>query len=192
VVEVNTNNRRGPRSITFDDEGAGADAAWRFAERGFRRPAYLTGAGAEHYSIGARWEGLADGARRRGLEAPVRLRLAGSILDPHRNERTVIELAELLRRNATVDCVLLHADLFAPTLYAAAERAGRRIGEDLGVVGFNDSLAGWALSPQLTVFHVNTVALARRMFDTIEAFEKGRGPEAAQTVQWELIGRGSG
>jgi DNA-binding LacI/PurR family transcriptional regulator len=191
VLEVNTSNRTGSNAITFDDEGAARSVAERFAGRGCRGLVFMMSAPGDHYSYAARWEGLCEGARNGGLSVPVRCEVTGPFISKVRSRESVDEIADFLAAHPSADGFLLQSELMAPILYDAAARLGRRIGEDLAIVGFNDTLAAWALSPQLTTLGIATGPLASAVLDMIQSLTGGEPAPGPRTIPWRLLERGS-
>lgn len=71
----------------------------------------------------------------------------------------------LLASDASVDAVLCESDAVAASVLRSLRRAGRRVPEDVSVVGFDDSPLALALDPPLTTVHQPYEQLGR---DAIE------------------------
>jgi DNA-binding LacI/PurR family transcriptional regulator len=193
VVEVNTSNRTGPGCITFDDAAAVGRIVERFAGRGWGRPAFLDVEEDAHYSHEERWRALGVAAGRRGMAEPVRWVLKDPWQAIRDNEGAVVkEILGLLAGAPDVDCVILHSDGLAPTLYRALARRGRRVGKDVAVIGFNDSALARAVDPRLTSLRVDAGELARTVLDTAEDLVAGQPAPAARTLRWQVSERESG
>lgn len=70
---------------------------------------------------------------------------------------------ELLERQPDLDAIFAASDLMAVGALQALQRAGRRVPEDVAVVGFDDSVVATTTQPQLTSVHQPTGDLGRQM-----------------------------
>ncbi len=170
VIEINTNRRREPGCITFDEEGGVRRVAELLGRAGCQRPAVLMpeADSSSHYSCAVRVGGLRSAAAETGLAEPIigpaepfwAADLAGS--------RTLRWLGE----HPEIDAVVAYDDYCAPLLYSAASAVGRRIGRDLAVVGYNDSGYAQAVHPRLTSLKADQHAVAET---AMEMFEQHAG-----------------
>nr|WP_297424537.1 LacI family DNA-binding transcriptional regulator [uncultured Actinotalea sp.] len=104
--------------------------------------------------------------------------------------RTAME--ELLEREPDVDGVFAASDAVAAGALDALRAAGRRVPEDVGVVGFDDS--SWALRthPQLTTVHQPASLLGERAAESVLAQVSGSAPEPGGTLlETHVVVRGS-
>lgn len=104
--------------------------------------------------------------------------------------RTAME--ELLEREPDVDGVFAASDAVAAGALDALRAAGRRVPEDVGVVGFDDS--SWALRthPQLTTVHQPARLLGERAAESVLAQVRGAAPEPVGTLlDTHVVVRGS-
>jgi LacI family transcriptional regulator len=144
LVQINTNDRYGRGCITFDEEACVADLLKHFASKGCTKPLIVYQRPGGHYSHQARVQGLAREAALAGMAPPVELPM------PHAWERPLDEYAQQLRRGPAVDFAVLLNDNLAPFFYLAAGQAGYQIGRDLLAVGYNDTIAGRSVRPELS------------------------------------------
>jgi DNA-binding LacI/PurR family transcriptional regulator len=107
-------------------------------------------------------------ARRRGyLDA---LRAAGRTPDPHleeiggfTREGGLAAMEVLLQRCPDIDAVFAASDLMAAGALSALYAAGRRVPEDVAVVGFDDSLIALSTQPALSSVHQSMEATGREL-----------------------------
>jgi DNA-binding LacI/PurR family transcriptional regulator len=70
---------------------------------------------------------------------------------------------QLLERRPDLDAIFAASDLMAVGALQALQRAGRRVPDDVAVVGFDDSVVATTTLPQLTSVHQPTGDLGRQM-----------------------------
>ena len=152
-VVVGSDNRRG-----------GALAAERFIALGRRRPAFL--GDPAHGEFAERLEGFAGALARHGITPQT----------PIVASFTVSAGAEavhaLLEANPQVDALFAASDLLAIGAIRALIERGRRVPEDVSVIGYDDTPLGATYVPPLTSVHQNFidagVLLARKVRTLIE------------------------
>jgi DNA-binding LacI/PurR family transcriptional regulator len=155
LVQINTNRRQGRGCITFDEAGALRLAVEAFARRGRRQVAFVVARPDQpHYSVHERYSALGEACADKGMNPPHRFACATP------DEAQVDAIARHLREHPEIDAVVLHLDALAPHLYRAAAQLGKRIPEDLSVIGFNDTAVSAAMIPQMTALSVDHEALA--------------------------------
>ena len=87
--------------------------------------------------------------------------------------RLTEEMAEFLRAHPDIDAVVLSSDTIAGQFYRAAARLGRRIPEDISVVGFNNSYVASALTPGLSSLFIDRFEYGRRAIHLLNEFING-------------------
>ncbi len=101
-------------------------------------------------------------------------------------------MAGLLQRRPDVDALFAASDLQAMGAIRAVRAAGRRVPDDVAVVGFDDIPAAAEHDPPLTTVRQPITALGtamtRQLLDRIAGVER----EAATVLPVELVVRGSG
>ncbi len=150
-------------------------------ELGHRRVALLLSEWAEHENIRERVEAFHKGISERGLE--------GSVVEPSPLPEFADLSAELHfptqeRYNARIDdavarrvletrasAVLCVSDAGACLLMKRLQMAGRRIPEDISVMGFNDEGGGLLVYPELTTIAQPFAAMATTALDSLESFD---------------------
>jgi DNA-binding LacI/PurR family transcriptional regulator len=97
-------------------------------------------------------------------------------------------VSDLLRPPDRPTAIITGSDLLAAACYAAASRAGRRIGADLAVTGFDGSVISRILFPALTTVAMPMAELASRLVDRIiseiDGASDDRGEVLATTLVW--------
>ncbi|MCD7806075.1 MAG: LacI family transcriptional regulator [Lachnospiraceae bacterium] len=141
-----------------------------------------------------------------GLESPQDGRLQGfldqmklcgipvtkhSVLSGYTNEGTLAEaLRQRLSDGEPIDGIIGRNDQLACVALAAVQQAGRRIPEDIAIIGFDNSRLSHYSSPGLTSVDFDRAAIAREIIGAFNAMERGeKAPEI--TLQTSLVRRGS-
>lgn len=95
-------------------------------------------------------------------------------------------MRELLERAPDIDAVFAASDLMALGAISAIQRSGRRVPEDIAVVGYDDIALAAESFPPLTTVHQDTVEQGRRMaaqlLDEIEGERAANGDGHPHTV----------
>ena len=146
----------GTDSVLADNAGAATQAAERLVARGAQRIA-LVGAGIGTEAIVEREQAFVDAILRLGAEARV---VRGADADYAGGEAAARELFE---SGASPDAVFCVNDLLAMGLIDHARLAvGRRIPEDMAVIGFDDLPEASRTTYRLTTFHQDPAMVAAR------------------------------
>ncbi|GAA2632932.1 LacI family DNA-binding transcriptional regulator [Streptomyces axinellae] len=133
--------------VDADNRGGARLATEHLLGLGRRRPAALTGP-LDQTSALDRLHGFQDALTAAGL-APSRAPTAGGSFTAEGGERA---MAQLLEHEPGLDAVFAGSDLMAVGALRALRAAGRRVPEDVAVVGFDDlESASWADPPLTTV-----------------------------------------
>jgi len=100
-------------------------------------------------------------------------------------------MIELLERRADIDGVFAASDAIAAGAMDVLREAGRRIPDDVGIVGFDDS--SWALrcTPRLSTVRQPAEALGRRAAEQVLSQIAGDEVSARQMLETEIIWRES-
>lgn len=175
-VRVNTNLRTAPGCITFDETGAMRLAARHLAEMGRRRFAILASK-TSHYSQKLRLQGLARAATEEGLSPPAVHTFERAHRGWSAGDGAVGQVVSFLRAHRGIDGVVLSVDTMAPVFYRAAAVLGKRIPDDIAVVGVNNSTTSWSVYPALTSLYVEPSDLGRTIVRTLSAAIDGTGSE---------------
>lgn len=154
--------------IGFDNTRAGRIAGRHLAERGLREIAFVGGVQG-HLNFRQRVQGLRDGL---GNDAVVHVHEA---LPNRASGMAGVEA--LLAAHPSIDAVVCFNDLVAAGAYAALSAAGRGIGEDIAVIGFDNIPETSAWTPPLT---------------TVELYPRELGNRAARALLERIDGAGAG
>jgi len=171
--------------VDLDNEEGGRRAARHLVERGRRRIAVITGPLGIQAGVD-RWTGFRDALAEAGVpQGPV-----------EHGDFTLDSGAEamrrLLRNDDTMDAVFAANDLMAAGALRVLRESGRRVPEDVAVVGFDDSSVAVTTDPPLTSVHQPIEEMGREVARLMMA-RLGREPVAERKVVFEprLVVRGT-
>jgi DNA-binding LacI/PurR family transcriptional regulator len=133
-----------------------------------------------------RLAGYRDALRAAGLEQDEALVAHGE----YTQASGEAAMAKLLDAVPDLDAVFVASDLMAVGAIDALNRAGRRVPQDVAVVGFDDSPAALAARPQLTTVRQPYRRICEEMVRLLLARLDGQEP-AAVILPTELVVRGS-
>ena len=154
VVDVNSNDRTGPGSITYAEEEGAALAARFFAEQGRKRPAIVLPEDESHFSVQARATGFCEEAVARGLPEPV-------VVRKDTGRYWYDEARAFLKNYPDVDCVFLYNSPLAMVLYDELRVAERSVPDDVAVIGAGSHTVAYAVRPSLTHLYLDHGAVGR-------------------------------
>lgn len=173
--------------VDADNRGGARSATAHLLERGRRRIAAITGPA--DMTVG----------RDRVAGHHEALETAGIEPDPELHEEGDFSLGSgrramqaLLGRAPDLDAVVAASDLMAVGALQVLHDAGRRVPQDVAVVGFDDSLVATSAQPPLTTVRQPVETMGRRMAALLVAEIAGTGSEpGAVILPTELVVRGS-
>ncbi|MYW66989.1 substrate-binding domain-containing protein [Streptomyces sp. SID8379] len=177
-----------PAPISYVDlahRDGGLLAARHLLERGCRRPATVSGpldvpAGQE------RLAGFRDGMERGGVPY-VPIAEGGFTL-----ASGVAAMERLLAEHPDIDGVFAANDLMAQGVCRVLRELGRRVPQDVAVVGFDDSSAAITCQPPLTTVRQPVEEMAAAMAELLHEFVQGERTEpTARIFDPELVVRES-
>jgi LacI family transcriptional regulator, gluconate utilization system Gnt-I transcriptional repressor len=134
--------------VGFDNHAAGAAVARHFASSGRRKLAFI---GGDDPRATRRWAGFHQAAQEAGLEPPRRLVLARNA------EAGVAAGAELTEH----DAAFAANDALAIGVLAGLRQLGRRVPEDIALVGLGDLQIGRLITPSLSTVRIDGEAIGQ-------------------------------
>jgi DNA-binding LacI/PurR family transcriptional regulator len=155
-------------SVCADDRRGGRLAAERLISTGRKRIAFLGGARGE-LEVKLRYEGFSEAMEEAGLD-PGSLVAYGEYSD----KLAAREVGRLLDRAPDIDAVFANSDFMAIAAVRSLERAGRRVPEDVAVIGYDDLSVAALVTPALTTISQSINQAGRILArDLIAYLERG-------------------
>jgi len=174
---------RGARGLSVDQAAGARLAVAALADAGHTRIAHLAGP-ADWLEAESRTQGFADELAARGLAA-------GPVFEGDWTAGSGYAAVDAVRKSG-VTAVFAANDQMALGLLRAFAEAGRRVPEDVGVVGFDDVPDAANYRPPLTTIRQDFTALAQRAVGLLVAEIEGTpGVAASAVVPTLLIDRAS-
>lgn len=151
--------------VSADNYGGGKLAAEKLIEAGCQSIAYVGGAPRFRSSVSDRKRGLQDVAKMNNIpyyefEQAESENIEGALSRPVMNESLVVK--EFVRLHPDVEGVLTSSDLFAVALIKELKRIGKRVPEDVKIIGFDGIESNNYLTPQLSTIRQPVEAIARQ------------------------------
>ena len=173
-------------TVGSDNFGAGRLAGEHLLAQGRRRIAFL-GHADEHYpEFADRYRGLCAALRKAGIEVDAALQHDALTTEEDGHAATMA----LLAGGAEFDGIFAGSDLIAIGAMRALAASGRRVPQDVAVVGFDDIPAASLTSPPLTTMMQDIKGAGAMLVETLLAHVEQREPPAC-TLPAQLVVRGS-
>jgi DNA-binding LacI/PurR family transcriptional regulator len=173
--------------VDADNRGGAGKAVGHLARQGRRRIATITGP--LDMGVGLdRLEGYRDGLAAAGLAGAGDLVETGDFTE----EGGATAMARLLERpGSPVDAVFAASDMMAAGALRALRTAGRRVPEDVAVVGFEDSAVARYAQPPLTTVRQPIEEMGRQAMRLLLARVAGEAGGMHLILDTELVVRAS-
>ncbi|MEG3628787.1 LacI family DNA-binding transcriptional regulator [Streptomyces poriticola] len=162
-------------SVDSDNYGGARSAVGHLVARGRRRIAHITGL-LDVYGAQRRIDGYRDALRDAGQEVDEALVEEGDFTE----EGGRRAMAALLERCPGLDAVFAASDVTAAGARQVLREAGRRIPQDVALVGYDDSAIARHLDPPLTSVRQPIEEMGRAMIDLLLTEIADRRPAASR------------
>jgi DNA-binding LacI/PurR family transcriptional regulator len=173
-----------PRRLA--DAGVPTEAVAYLAANGRQRIATITGT--QDLSVGRdRLDGYQDALRAAGLPVDMRLVEPGDFSEESGHRA----MAALLDREPDLDAVFAASDLMALGAMRVLKDTGRKVPEQVAVVGFDDSVLARHAEPQLTTVRQPVEEMGRQMTRLLLAKLAGEAAGVSVILETELVVRAS-
>ncbi|MEU4407914.1 MULTISPECIES: LacI family DNA-binding transcriptional regulator [unclassified Streptosporangium] len=178
-----------PQDVSFvpDDVEGARTAVRHMVTIGRRRIAHITGP--THYQAARdRAEGVLSALEEAGLSLA-----CGQVLSGEWSQRWGRQAAEIaLRADPELDAVVCGSDQIAAGFVEAARERGRRVPDDVAVVGYDNwEVLATETRPPLTTIDMNLESLGRTAAQHLFAAIDGRATPGVHRMPCRLIIRGS-
>ena len=156
-------------TVSCDNEQGGFDAVTHLLREGRRRIAFVGTVDPGYPEFLDRWNGYRRALHAAGIEQDERLQVDA---DPSETAgRAAVE--RLLARGADFDAVFASSDVAAIGVMHALQAMGRRVPENVAVVGFDDIPAASLSSPPLTTVAQDPKLAAEALIDAVLSSVEG-------------------
>ncbi len=179
-------NQSGIGVVQIDNYQAMKEAAAFAVSKGCKQIGYIT-ADITQSPSKERYKGFLDGLKECNVEFDQRLLYTGAF----QVETGNMGAMALLKQEENLDCILCGNDLIAIGAMNVCQKAGKRIPQDIKIMGFDDIYISKYIYPELTTVRQNVYEMGRRasqmLIDHVE-----NGTELSHIIlPHELIERGS-
>ncbi|MGB7537952.1 MAG: LacI family DNA-binding transcriptional regulator [Anaerolineales bacterium] len=172
-------------TVIGDDETGGKLAARHLAGLGRKKIAYLGGP-AEEREVQLRYEGYAAGLKEAGLAVdPARI-----VHGDYSENSGAEKMRVLLDRAPDLDAVFVNSDLMAIAAMRELRETGKRVPEDVAVVGYDNLSIDDKVTPTLTTVSQNIPLVGKLLAQNLLQYIKTRAVTHV-TVPVELVVRQS-
>ncbi|MEU5985146.1 LacI family DNA-binding transcriptional regulator [Streptomyces sp. NPDC047434] len=173
--------------VDSDNVGAGRSAVAHLAGRGRRRIATITGP-LDMYVARCRLDGYRAGLTEAGLAPDESLVATGDFTE----EGGRLAMRDLLERNPDLDAVFAASDVMAAGARSVLREAGRRVPEDVALVGVDDSAVARHMDPPLTSVRQPIEEMGRTMARLLlQEIARESAEQPRRVLPTELVVRAS-
>lgn len=175
-------------SIGFSNRAAGLAAGTLLASLGRRHWAFMGSLPAREHRSRKRMEGFQRAAQEAGLAPP----LTALVKDAMLIDEARAAATKLLVVGTRIDAAFCANDLLACALLQAARQAGRRVPEDLAIIGFGDFDIAAIAYPAITTVRIPGYRMGRVAAESL-LDELGDAGRAGRRVDlgFEIVRRGT-
>ncbi len=172
--------------VDVDNVKGGCEATEHLLRTGRRRIAIIQGP-ADMAVSDDRLVGYRQALEKHGVPFDLGLVAAGDFTEPGGH----VAMRALLEQAPDLDGVFASSDLMAAGALRALGQGGRRVPEDVAVVGFDDAPVAQHTDPQLTTVHQPVEEMGRAMVELLMARIQGRQAGAHVVLAPHLVVRAS-
>lgn len=157
-------------TVSSNNEQGGFDATTHLLQQGRRRIAFVGTVDPGYPEFLERWQGYCRALNAAGIENDERLQVDAE--PSEQDGRAAVE--RLIARGAEFDAVFAASDVAAIGVMHSLQASGRKVPEDVAIVGFDDIPAASLSSPPLTTVTQDPRQAAEALIETIIcALEQG-------------------
>lgn len=170
--------------VDVDNFAGGRNATTYLVDKGYRRIATITGPLTMPAGVD-RLHGYRAALRQAGLEE-------AAVEDGNFTaDGGAAAMQRILDAGVDFDALFVASDLMARGALSSLARAGRRVPDDVAIIGFDDSPVATSVSPQLTTMRQPSFAQGERMADVLLSMLAGGRPPHVTILDTELVVRAS-
>ncbi|WP_162126500.1 LacI family DNA-binding transcriptional regulator [Flavobacterium phycosphaerae] len=175
--------------VIIDDNLAAFNATQHLIDKGFKKIALITTI--DYVSVGKlRTEGYIKALKNNEIKVDESL-----ILKIEDTENFEASIAELLDNNPDLEAIFAVNELFAVTAIKTANKIGKKVPEDLSVIGFTDGIISKYSSPSITTVSQNGIKMggkaAKMLIERLETEEDEEEQYRTEVIETDLVERES-
>jgi LacI family transcriptional regulator len=175
--------------VIIDDNLAAFNATQYLIDKGCKQIALITTV--DYVSVGKlRTEGYTKALRNNDIKIDENL-----ILKIEDTENFETSISELINNNPNLEAIFAVNELFAVTAIKTATKLGKKVPEDLSVIGFTDGIISKYSSPSITTVSQNGIKMggkaAKMLIERLEAEEEEEEQYKTEVIETELVERES-
>ena len=174
-------------TIGIDDREGGRMAVRYLLSQGHRRIAFVSGDVQEHGVMQKRFLGYQDAMKEAGLPLTPGLVHAGDVSFHH----GLMAAREICRDHQEVTAIFAAADILGAGVIKGLRRAGKKVPEDMSVMGFDDLDLAQICDPSLTTIHQDIAAKGAAAIQMILGALSGDSGKQEQILPLSLVVRDS-
>ena len=175
----------GDSALCTDNEAAGRRVAEAFAALGHRATGFLTLGFAQSDRAQQRFAGFTEAATALGMDPPALIEVPEAAPDLPR------QLSCLLDARADLSGIFASNDYLALATIRAARRLGRRVPQDLSIIGFDGIAIGEMVEPSLATIVTDPAAMGCGAGGHLIAALSGAAPRLPDTLDFTFRPGGS-
>ena len=175
--------------VIIDDNLAAFNATQYLIDKGFKKIALITTV--DYVSVGKlRTEGYIKALKNNDIKVDENL-----ILKIEDTENFEASIEELLVNNHDLEAIFAVNELFAVTAIKQANKLGKKVPEELSVIGFTDGIISKYSSPSITTVSQNGIKMggkaAKMLIERLEAEEEEEEQYKTEVIETDLVERES-
>ncbi|MGL2965067.1 LacI family DNA-binding transcriptional regulator [Flavobacterium sp. XGLA_31] len=175
--------------VIIDDNLAAFNATQYLIDKGFKKIALITTI--DYVSVGKlRTEGYSKALKNNDLKVDESI-----ILKIEDTENFEASIEELITANPDLEAIFAVNELFAVTAIKTANKLGKKVPEDLSVIGFTDGIISKYSSPSITTVSQNGIKMggkaAKMLIERLEAEEEEEEQYRTEVIETDLVERES-
>lgn len=185
LIDIKSDNNRAG-SVSIDNVSAAYDAVDLLIKKGHKNIAFVNGKMATSVSK-LRAEGYKKRIKEENIEINDKYLITANFSETEAYER----MLEFIPENPEVTAVFCASDLMAIGAMRAIEELGKRIPEDIAVVGFDDILISGYIKPSLTTVHQDFYIMGYESAEMLYKIVKKKILPYEKITPYEIIVRQS-
>ena len=174
------------QTIGCDNASGAYDATSHLIKLGRKNIAFFGGNTENSPEFKQRYEGYCEALRSAGMKVDAALQFNAD----SQESSGASAASSLLKTGKPFDAIFAASDLIAIGAIKHIRREGKRIPEDVSVIGFDNIPAASYFTPSLTTVHQDTIAAGEQLVNQLIGMIKGEKPES-QLLQPSLVIRRS-